>query len=138
MKKLFFICITILTFWSCSVDDDSNNVNYNFEFIPIEDVVIPEEFVLDSVYQIEVTYYRPSNCHSFHDFYYVAEENERTVAVINLVNDDSDCEPLEDELVEKSFDFKAVYDQTYIFKFWQGEEDNGEDIFLTYEIPVVD
>ncbi len=138
MKKLFFICITILTLWSCSIDDDSNNVNYKSEFIPIEDVVIPEEFVLDSVYQIEVTYYRPSNCHSFHDFYYVAEENERTVAVINIVYDVSDCEPLEDELVEKSFDFKAIYDQTYIFKFYQGEDEEGFDQYLIIEVPVVE
>ena len=137
MKRLFFICIVILSFWSCSVDDD-NEVNYNFEFTPIEDVVIPEEFVLDSIYQIDVTFYKPTTCHVFHDFYYVADNEKRTVAVINMVYDNSGCEPLEDELVEVSFDFKAVYNQTYVFKFWQGEDEAGEDIFLTYEIPVIE
>lgn len=139
MKRLFIICITILTSLSCSNDDDGiNGVDYNFEFIPIEDVVIPEEFVLGNIYQIDVTYYRPSNCHAFHDFYYVPDEEERTVAVINIVYDHSGCEPIEDELVEVSFDFKAVYNQIYVFKFWQGEDENGEDIFLTYEIPVIE
>lgn len=137
MKKIVFICIIILNFWSCSVNDDSNTNNYYFEFIPIEDVTLPEVLKLDSIYQIDVTYYRPSTCHNFHDFYYLAEENERTVAVINIVSDNINCTPIESELVEKSFDFKAVYDQTYIFKFWQGEDDNGDDIYLTYEIPVV-
>lgn len=138
MKKLLFICIAILTFWSCSVDDDRSDYNYYFEFLPIEEVVIPEAFELDSTYQIEVSYYRPSNCHTFHDFYYVAEENERTVAVINIADDYSDCEELEDELIDVSFNFIAVYDQTYVFKFWQGENEAGEDIYLTYEIPIAE
>ena len=136
MKRIIFICITILTFLSCSIDDDS--ISYNFEFIPIEDVVIPEAFVLDSIYQIDVSYYRPTTCHGFHDFYYVAEENQRTVAVINIVYDGSNCDTLENQLVEKTFDFKVVYNHTYVFKFWQGEDENGEDVFLTYEIPVIE
>ncbi len=138
MKKLLFVCIVILTFWSCSVGDDNDDYNYYFEFLPIEEVVIPEAFELDSTYQIEVSYYRPSTCHSFHDFYYVAEGNERTVAVINLVQDVSSCEEIEDELIDVSFSFKAVYDQTYLFKFWQGENEAGEDLYLTYEIPIAE
>ena len=138
MKRLFYICIAILTFWSCSLDDDNNGIEYNFEFIPIEDVVIPEEFILDETYQIDLTYFRPTTCHSFHDFYYVPDQEERTVAVINQVFDNSGCQPLEDELIEVSFDFKAVYSQIYVFKFWQGENEAGEDIFLTFEIPVID
>ncbi len=138
MKRLVFICIAILTFWSCNVDEDGDVVDYNFEFIPIEDVVIPDSFALGEIYQIDVSYYRPTTCHAFHDFYYVADEEERTVAVINIVYDHSDCQPLEDELVEVSFDFKAVYSQIYEFKFWQGENETGENIYLTYQIPVID
>jgi len=139
MKQLFFICITLLFFTSCSVDDsnDYNGIDYNFEFIPIESVEIPESFVFDSIHQIRITYFKPTNCHDFYDFYYLANDNERTVAVINVVYDNSNCEPLEEQLVEKSFDFKATYNQTYIFKFWQGEDENGEDIYLTYEVPTV-
>ena len=140
MKRLLFICIAILTFWSCSIDDDGGvgTVDYNFEFIPIEEVVIPDSFVFGETYEISVSYFRPSSCHTFHDFYFVAEEEVRTVAVINVVYDHSDCEPLEDELVEASFDFKVIYDQIYEFKFWQGEDETGEDIFLTFEIPVIE
>lgn len=136
MKRFFFIYLTIITFLSCSVDDDS--IDYNFEFIPIEEVGIPESFNLGETYQIDLTYYRPTTCHAFHDFYYVANENQRTVAIINIVYDNSNCEPLEDELMEVSFDFKAIYNQTYMFKFWQGEDDNGDDIYLIYEVPVIE
>lgn len=136
MKRFFFIYLTIITFLSCSVDDDS--IDYNFEFIPIEEVGIPESFNLGETYQIDLTYYRPTTCHAFHDFYYVANENQRTVAIINIVYDNSNCEPLEDELMDVSFDFKAIYNQTYMFKFWQGEDDNGDDIYLIYEVPVIE
>ena len=119
---------------SCNIDGD----NFNFEFIPIEEVTIPEEFVLGEIYQIEISYYRPSLCHHFHNFYYVEDINKRTVAVINILYDETNCATLENQLVEKTFDFKAVYNQTYVFKFWQGEDENGEDVFLTYEIPVVE
>lgn len=136
MKRLLFLCIILITVWSCSIDNDGTE--YSFEFIPIEGVTIPEEFKLDSVYQIDVTYYRPTSCHGFHDFYYVAEGFERSVAVINIVYDNSSCEPLNDQLIEKSFNFHAIYDQTYVFKFWQGEDETGEDVYLTYEVPVVE
>lgn len=137
MKKLFLLCLSLMIFLSCSIDDD-NNLNYDFEFVPVEEVNIPEEFVIGEIYQIGITYYRPSACHDFHDFYYLTNGNERTIAVINIVFDDSDCELIEDQLVEKTFNFKAVYNQIYIFKFWQGEDENGDDVYLIYEVPVVD
>ena len=124
------------TVWSCDVDDDY--VDYNFEFIPIENVVIPESFNLGDTYQISMTYFKPTSCYAFHDFYYASEGNERTVAVINVVFESSNCVALEDEPVEVFFNFIAKYNQTYVFKFWQGEDENGEDIFLTYEVPVVE
>jgi hypothetical protein len=136
MKKLIFLCAIILSFWSCSVNDD-NGVNYSIEFLPVEEVVIPQEFKFDSIYQIDVSYYKPSTCYQFHDFYYVPENEVRTIAVINKVFENVSCTQ-QMELVENSFDFKVKYNQTYVFKFWQGEDETGEDIYLTYEIPVVE
>lgn len=134
MKRILFICITVFVLLSCSLDDD----NIDFEFIPIEEVVIPESFTLGEVYQIDVTYFRPTTCHAFHDLYYVAEENQRTVAVINIIYDNLNCQPITDQLMETSFNFHVAYDQTYVFKFWQGLDENEDDIFLTYEVPVIE
>jgi len=77
----------------------------------------------------------------FYDLYYVAHSNIRTIAVINKVitsNGNIVCENLTNELEEKSFNF--VVNQNggnYVFKFWQGEDENGEDIYLVFEVPVV-
>lgn len=135
MKKLVIVCFSFLFLWSCSLDDDSTN--YDFEFLPIESVEMPDVFNYGSVHTINYSYYKPSNCHGFHDLYYHIETNEHTVAVINFVLDRTNCEPLIDELVERSFEFKPMDYQSYVFKFWQGIDENDEDVYLIYEIPVI-
>ena len=74
-----------------AIDDDNNN-DYVLEVLPIESVDIPDEFVLGEVYPITVSYFRPSDCHGFRNFYYDKNLNERTVAIINykLLNDKAD------------------------------------------------
>lgn len=137
MKKLLLICFGFIALNSCTIDDDSGS-NYDYEFLPIESVDIPEEFIFGETYSINYTYYRPSTCHSFFDLYYHVENNQRIVAVINIVYDQSDCELLNEELMERSFNFTVLDQQTYVFKFWQGQSETGEDLYLTYEVPVVE
>jgi hypothetical protein len=136
MKKLVIISLTLLFFASCSVDNDGEN--YSFDVLPIESVEIPDAFTLGETYPIKVHYLRPSTCHSFRDFYYFKENNERTVAVINTDFDRSDCDDFEEELVDATFNFKVTGNGSYIFKFWQGEDDNGEDQYLIIEVPVTE
>lgn len=135
MKKLLVICLTLILA-SCSVDDDS--VDYSFEILPVESVDIPTEFTLGETYPITVSYLKPSSCHSFREFYYLKNNNERTVAPINYVFEEDDCETLENELVENTFNFIVTGNGSYIFKFWQGEDADGEDQYLTIEVPVVE
>jgi len=136
MKRLFLLCLTILTLSSCSIDDDSPNFYY--EILPVENVVIPEEFVLGETYEITVSYFRPSGCYVFNDFYYASELNERTVAVINTVYSDQACATFENELVDVSFNFLVTSNGSYVFKFWQGEDENGNDTYYIVEVPVVE
>ncbi len=136
MKKLLVLCVTLILFASCSVDDDSTN--FSFEVLPVESVDIPDEFTLGQVYPITVSYIKPSNCHVFREFYYLKENNERTVAPIDYVFERNDCIDLTDVLVEETFNFIVTSNGSYIFKFWQGEDATGEDQYLTIEVPVVD
>ncbi|RED48891.1 hypothetical protein [Seonamhaeicola aphaedonensis] len=136
MKRVIMLCLTLLLFTACSVNDD--DVNYSFEILPVESVDIPSEFVLGEVYPITISYFRPSTCYAFNDFYYQKELNERTVAPVNYVFDRNDCKNLNDELVEATFNFIVTSNGSYLFKFWQGEDSNGESIFLTVEVPVVE
>lgn len=133
MKKLLVLCLALI-FASCSVDDDSTN--YSFEVLPVESVDIPDEFTLGEVYPITVSYFKPSTCHAFREFYYLKENNERTVAPIDYVFEKNNCQDYNDELVEETFNFIVTSNGSYIFKFWQGEDANGEDQYLTIEVPV--
>ena len=104
--------------------------------------MLPDEFQFGETYAIGYTYLRPSTCHAFKDLYYFPEGNTRTVAVINYVfSGNTNCEPLtgEEGRVERTFDFYVKQETgSYIFKFWQGEDDQGEDLYLIVEVPVVD
>ncbi len=135
MKKFFVFCFTALLFVSCTIDDDGQN--FSFEILPVESVDIPNEFTMGETYPITVSYLRPSTCHTFKEFYYLKENNERTVAPINYVFERNNCEDLQDELVEATFNFIVTSNGSYIFKFWQGEDTDGEDQFLEIEVPVV-
>ena len=136
MKNLLILCLTLILCASCSIDDDSTS--YSFEVLPVESVDIPDEFELGETYPITVSYFRPSTCHAFREFYYLKENNERTVAPITYVFDNNNCEPLEDNLVEATFNFRVTSNGSYIFKFWQGEGTDGETQYLIIEVPVVE
>ena len=89
-----------------------------------------------------MTYLRPTTCHAFSDIYFLSDSNERTVAVIsNFFTSNAPCDEIFTEL-QTSFDFKVTDPgpglDSYIFRFWQGEDDNGQDMFLTIEVPVVE
>jgi len=140
MKKLFFFGLIITSVWSCSVDD-SVNQDFSLEILPIEDVTIPNEMNFGEVYTINYTYFKPSSCYFFHDLYYIAENNIRTIAVINKVLKSSKniiCEPLINVLEEGSFNFVVnQIEGTYVFRFWQGEDENGDDVYLVHEVTIV-
>jgi len=136
MKKLFVFCVLLCSLVSCSLGDD-NSANYHFEILPINSVDIPDEFVLGETYPITVYYTKPSDCYTFNDFYYVRELNQRTVAVINTVYDDQVCTQATEE-VQATFNFIVTSNGTYVFKFWQGEDESGTDLYYIVEVPVVE
>lgn len=136
MKRLFYLFATVLTLSSCSLNDD-NPPRYYTEALPIESVDIPEEFKLGEIYPITVYYTRPNNCYNFYNFYFDSEENQRTVAVVDTYFEDSSC--IEESMeAESSFNFEVRYTGTYVFRFWQGQDDTGSDNYYIVEVPVVE
>ena len=125
---------------SCSIDDDTND--FYLETLPIESVDMPDSFVSGETAVINYTYLRPTTCHVFNDLYYSIDGNQRVVAIINRVYEETGsgnpCSILDNEVASRSFNFSVNSNigSTYTFKFWQGEDQNGEDIYLTIEVPV--
>ena len=121
---------------SCSIDSDYSPTFY-LEVLPIESVNMLQEIVLGETYEIEITYNRPNGCYFFNDFFYQTNENERTIAIINTVYTDLSCAQ-EEEFVDVNFTFQVTSSDTYIFKFFQGEDETGDDQYYILEVPVVE
>ena len=125
MKKMFFILS------SCEVDQE----NVSMVTLPVESVEMPAVFELGETYPIIMRYHRPSSCHLPYDIYYEKDLNVRICAVNNIVRE-GNCNQLDEYLVEESFNFHVTNTGNYIFKFWTGEDVDGNDTFLEFDVPV--
>jgi len=134
MKKLLLVCITIVML-SCSTSDDTLD-SYQ-TLLPITSVTIPDAFEIGETYTITLFYIKPTNCHSFSDIYYSKDQNERTVSIISTVYANANCNEINAETTA-TFNFKATSAGVYKFMFWKGKDENNEDIYLNYEIPVIE
>ena len=132
MIHLLFAVLTSLTLMSCGFDD---NQNVYLEIVPVSVIEMPTKYKVDSITQIPISYIRPTVCHQFSNFYYNSIGNERTVAVYCLTNGQQNCAASTNEItVPLNFKPKAI--GTYNFRFWTGEDDNGVNQYMEYEITV--
>lgn len=136
MKRIFFLLVLMVLQFSCSLET-SNEDPISF-FMPMESVELPLEFVYGETYTINVSYEVPSNCYSFRDFYIEQSGNTRTIAVMNWVITNQNCETFNNRLEVASFDLKIESRDRYVLRFWQGKDLNGQDNYYTVEIPVTD
>ena len=136
MKRLvllFAMVVSCLLVGSCSDDDDAN---FHFTALKALRAEIPESFELNERYQISVTYERPDNCTFFEGFDVTSPDTTiRDVVVIGSVFTDREC-TMQIEEVEVNFDFIVIHDQTYTFRFYEGDDENGEHQFFEIEVPV--
>ena len=136
MKRLGFLVVIALIFilHSCNKDDDKNNVT--FSKLQIVEAELPDTFRLGASYQVWTTYIRPNDCTYFQGFdVYSDTVSSRTVTAIGASYTDRVCEQDEVEVTD-FFVFKVIYDQTYKFRFWKGEDDAGNPEFMEIEVPV--
>ena len=68
--------------------------------------------------------------------YYEKDLNVRTCAVRNLVEERGNCAPVENILVRETFNFHVTNTGNYVFKFWTGTDSEGNDTFITHDVPV--
>lgn len=140
MKKFKYLLIMIValgaTVSSCN-DDNDNDHAYHLEYIGTKSADVPDEFIFGKTYRINVTIELPNSCYFFYNQYdYFYEGTARLIYPIAHVDDDIACTP---DIREVTFSIpvQALQTEPYIFKFYQGEDADGQDIFLTIEVPVV-
>ncbi len=140
MKRLYVLLCAITLAGisvSCSIDDDQTNFKY--ATLKTISASLPDTFELGRVYTIDVNLLRPDDC-TFTETFDVRREftdstNIRTVAAIGIVLDKEECTEVNDS-IQDSFQFEVIYSKPYIFKFYTGDDENGEAEFLDVEVPV--
>ncbi|TYP99826.1 hypothetical protein C7447_101431 [Tenacibaculum adriaticum] len=133
MKKLVFLFLSVLLFQSCLGDDDTPK--YNYELLTIDEAQTPDSFIYGETYDITVKYSLPNSCYFFNGLYYDYQDTIRVVAINARVRLDVDCT---EEIVQEEYTFpvKVTQEKDYVFKFWKGVDDDGENIFEEVVVPV--
>lgn len=127
-----FLLLFVLN--ACDIGDDE--VTYHFVTLQITEVSMPETFNLNESYEIGVTVLVPNGCTQFEGFDIVSEDTTvRNVVAIGTEQDDLACTQVVSE-VETSFNFVCLYPETYLFRFWTGEDAQGVPRYLEIEVPV--
>jgi len=140
MKNFKYLLIMIVALsvsvLSCN-DDDDNYHDYHLEYVNVISADLPDEFIYGNTYRINVTIELPNSCYFYYNQYdYFYEGASRLIYPIAHVDDGVTCTP---NITETTFSIpvQALQNETYIFKFYQGEDADGQDMFLTIEVPVI-
>ncbi|WP_076547940.1 hypothetical protein [Maribacter ulvicola] len=137
MKNKFLLLTLVIAFISngCSIDDDGPN--FHFTALKIVEAKVPESFDLNKTYEISVDYLRPNNC-TYYEGFDVAKDSltVRNVVAVGAVR--SDIDDCKEESIQEtaSFNFQVVYTDPYIFKFYTGNNSDGEAEYIEITVPV--
>jgi hypothetical protein len=132
MKKIFLFVFASALFLSCSNND---KFNFEYSFIPIDEITAPTSFTYGEVDTLKIKYSLPNGCYYFNDVYYEYKDSTRIVAVRALRELNTNCT---EALITEEYNLlvKASQEEDYVFKFWKGTDNNGDNIFEEVVVPV--
>lgn len=130
----FLLVAAVFLYTGCSLEDDDQS--YRFVTLEVVEAELPEFFELGETYEINVTYLQTNGCISFDGFDVSTEATttRRVVAIGTEILDQVCTQAIVP--MQASFQFVCVYSETYVFRFYAGENEAGEAQFMEYEVPV--
>ena len=136
MKHFISLFLVAFLLFGCS-DDDNIDHKYRLEYVNTISADLPDEFIFGQTYRINVTIELLDSCYYFYNQYdYFYEGTSRLIYPIGHIDEDVPCTP---NIRETTFSIpvQVLQSEPYIFKFYQGEDADGQDIFLIIEVPVI-
>ncbi|TXD53476.1 MULTISPECIES: hypothetical protein [unclassified Polaribacter] len=132
LKKIIVLCLLTVFVSSCLSD---NEPNYTYQFLPIDEAIVPASFTFGQKDTIAIKYTLQNSCYSFDNLYYEYQDTARVVAVRAFVSLDEACAEIISQK-EYKFEVNVTQEEDYIFKFWKGKDSNEENIFEEFIVPV--
>ncbi|MEM8509107.1 MAG: hypothetical protein AAF717_14845 [Bacteroidota bacterium] len=125
--------ILIFLFSSCELDSGEN---FHFEPLEITGADVPDSFTLNRTHVIDVSILRTNSCTFFQGFDVTEEEGGvLNIVAIGSVLTNDDCSTVDDTL-SSAFNLTAIFNGTYLLRFYAGNDAEGTPQFLEYEVPV--
>jgi len=122
---------------SCQIDPEDENTHV--EKIPVFDIQLPDGMTANFEYNITFKYALQNGCYSFFEVDVTDDnlpnKNIREITAFAEIANDSNC-TLEYSEEIFSLSFSPMESKIYLFKFWNGQNDQGVDQFEEYELVV--
>ena len=134
MKKITLLFVSLILFYSC-LDSDNDAPNLAYEILPIDEYTTPDSFTFGQRDTIKLKYSLPNGCYYFDDIYYEYQDTARVVAIRSIKDLDAVCT---EAIIQYDYDLivTATQAEDYLFKFYKGEDANGDSIFEEVVVPV--
>lgn len=134
MKKILILSICLLLFYSCLINNDKH-LNYNYEVLPIDEFTAPTSFNFGEKDTIKLKYSLKNGCYSFYDVYYEYLDTTRIVGIKSVIALDRECT---EAIIQYDYNLivTATQEEDYVFRFFKGKDNNGENIFEDIVVPV--
>lgn len=147
MKKVSIAAVFLILVSSLSSCLNDDGTNFDFEYFKITDAEVPDTIELGKDHTLDISYIKPSNCHTLYDISVAANKEESTdsilvveVALAAQVQISDECSDVNSQ-EELSIDDFSISNNPPTpkrchLKFFSEWDSAGEPIFLTYDIPV--
>ena len=132
--RIYIYFIVSLLFLSCQLDVEEDN--FHLEKIPVFDIQVPDNLVVNFEYTISFKYALTNGCYTFYekDYNIISDTTREITALAKVANNEICTQEYSEEIC--TFPFKPTESKTYIFKFWIGLNDIGIDEFEEFELVV--
>lgn len=137
MKRFLLIFLTLGLLISVNSCNNDDGPNFHFAPLRITSAALPDSFELNQTYQITVKYVIPDGCTAYGGFDVTDKDTTtRNVVVFGTVRTDQDaCVEVVSE-GQATFNFICLYDEPYVFRFWQAEGNDEEQEYFEVVVPV--
>jgi len=134
MKKILLLLLVTISLVSCLQHEEPKRL---LHILPVIEATVPDSFTYGEVDTLTVSYTLPNGCYFYTGLYYEYQDTARVVAIKALEDLEAFCAQATDEH-ELKFPVLASQHEDYLFKFWKGEDMDGNDIFEEIVVPVND